>query len=123
MRSLCGHAPDECGRGTTADAIALVRPFVVVVAHEAVEGPLQRRATGKVAGTEDDAPELLENRALQAFDEAVGPGMTRFRPRMAHAERATGPIKGALELRAAVGEDASHWPAGALEVGYDDLAQ
>src|SRR5262245_11436746 len=121
MSSLSGHAPDERGRGPTADAIALVRPFVVVVAHEVVEGPLQRRATGEVAATEDDAPELLENRALQPFDEPVGPGMARFRPRMAEVELAAGHIKGALEFRAAVGEYAPHRPPRSLEVGLDDL--
>ena len=42
MRSLRRrHAPDERGRGTTADAVALVGPLMVVVADEAVEGTLQ----------------------------------------------------------------------------------
>jgi hypothetical protein len=93
-----------------------------VVAHEPVEGPLQSGATGEVAPTEDHAPELLKNRALQPLDEAIGPGMSGFRAGMAKAELATGPIKGS-PLRAAVGEDAPHRPACALEVGHDDLAQ
>src|SRR6185503_18729416 len=86
MSSLRGHAPDERGWGTTADAIALVRPFVVVVAHEAVESPLQGCAPSEVAAAEDDAPQFLENRALQAFNEAVRPSVTRFGPRVPHAE-------------------------------------
>ena len=71
------HAPDERGRGSTADAVALVRPLGVVVAHEAIEGALQSRAAREVASPEHHAPELLEDRALQPFDEAVGPGMAR----------------------------------------------
>jgi hypothetical protein len=42
---------------------------------------------------------------------------------MAEAEFATGHIKRARELRAAIGEHAPHGPAGALEAGHDDLAQ
>src|SRR2546425_2528615 len=52
MRSLRSHTPDQRGRGSTADAIALVRALRVVVPHEAVEGPLQSRAVGEVAAPE-----------------------------------------------------------------------
>src|SRR5262244_2709909 len=100
MRSLRRRrAPDECGRGATADAVALMRPFGVVVVHEAVEGAVQGRAAREVASPEHHAPEFLEDRALQPFDEAVGPGMARLRAGMAEAELATGDIKGALELK------------------------
>ena len=115
MSSRRGHAPDERGRGTAADAIALVRPFVVVVAHEAVESPLQRHATGEVAAAEDDAPELLENRALQAFDEAVGPGMPRFAAAVADAEGSAASAKPPANSPHALDR-----PAGPLEVGHDD---
>src|SRR4030095_13144598 len=102
MRSLrCRHTPDERGRGSTADAVALVRPLGVVVAHEAIEGALQGRATRKVAAPEHHAPELLENRALQPFDEAVGPGMAGFRTSVPKAELATRGIKGPPEIPAA----------------------
>src|SRR5262245_47880898 len=91
MRSLRRHhAPEERGRGAAADAVPLVRPLRVVVAHEAVEGPLQGRAAGEVAAPERHPPVLLENGALQPFDEAVGPGMARFRARVPEAELATG---------------------------------
>src|SRR5256885_13228462 len=73
MTSRRHHAPDKSGRGSTANAIALVRALGVVVAHEAVEGPLQGHATGEVVPTEGHTPVLLENRALQPFDKAVGP--------------------------------------------------
>src|SRR5438552_16986192 len=78
MTSLWRHAPDQRSRGATADAIALVRALSVVVPHEAIEGPLQRPARREVAAPEHHAPVLLENRALQALDEAVGPGVARF---------------------------------------------
>ena len=81
MSSLSCHAPDQSGRCSTAEAIALMRALGVVVPHEAVEGALQRRATGEVVPPECHPPVLLENRALQPFDEAVGPSMARFRAR------------------------------------------
>src|SRR5216117_264443 len=123
MTSLWRHAPDQRSRGSTADAIALVRALGVVVPHEAIEGPLQRRARREVAATEHHPPVLLENRALQAFDEAVGPGVARFGARVPEAELAAGRIKRPLELGAAIREDAAHRPPGALVVWDDDLAQ
>src|SRR5437660_7676346 len=116
-------APDQSGRSSTPEAIALVRALGVVVPHEAVEGPLQGRATGEVVPTEGYTPVLLENRALQSFDKAVGPGMARFGARVPDVELAAGRIKRALELRPAIGEDAPHRPARALVVRDDDLAQ
>src|SRR5882724_5955589 len=113
MRSLrCRHTPDERGRGSTADAVALVRALGVVVPHEAIEGPLQRGARREVAAPEHHAPVLLENRTLQAFDEAVGPGVARFGARVPEAELAAGRIKRPLELGAAIGEEATHRPPG-----------
>ncbi len=115
--------PDQRSRGSTADAIALVRALGVVVPHEAIEGPLQRRARREVAAPEHHAPVLLENRALQAFDEAVGPGVARFGARVPEVELAAGRIKRPLELGSTIGEDAAHWPPGASVVRDDDLAQ
>src|SRR6266403_2192388 len=93
MRSLRSHTPDQRSRGSTADAIALVRALRVVVAHEAVEGPLQSRAVGEVAAPERHPPELLENRTLQPFDETVRPSMARFSAGMPETELTTGGIK------------------------------
>src|SRR5438034_2747824 len=123
MTSRRHHAPDKSGRGSTANAIALVRALGVVVAHEAVEGPLQGHATGEVVPTEGHTPVLLENRALQPFDKAVGPGMARFGARVPDAEPAAARIKRPLELGPATGEDAAHRPPRALVVGDDHLAQ
>src|SRR5437773_4974928 len=123
MTSLWRHAPDQRSRGSTADAIALVRALGVVVPHEAIEGPLQRRARREVAAPEHHAPVLLENRALQAFDEAVGPGMAGLGACVPDAELTTGRIKGPLELGPAIGEDATHRPSRALVVRDDHVAQ
>src|SRR5437660_1158803 len=83
-------APDQSGRSSTPEAVALVRALDVVVPHEAVEGPLQRPATGEVVPTEGHTPVLLENRALQSFDKAVGPGMARCGARVPDVELAAG---------------------------------
>ena len=123
MTSLWRHAPDQRSRGSTADAIPLVRALGVVVPHEAIEGPLQRRARREVAAPEHHAPVLLENRTLQAFDEAVGPGVARFGARVPEAELAAGRIKRPLELGAAIREDAAHRPPGAPVVRDNDRAQ
>src|SRR5205085_4760158 len=114
MSSLSCHAPDQSGRCSTAEAIALMRALGVVVPHEAVEGALQRHTTGEVVPPERHPPVLLENCALQPFDEAVGPSMARFRARMPEAELATSDIKRPLELGAAIREDAAHRPPRAL---------
>src|SRR5213593_2500456 len=110
MTSRCRHAPDQFGRGSTADAIALVRALSVVVPHEAIEGPLQRRAPREVAAPEHHAPVLLENRALQALDEAVGPGVARFGARVPEPEQAASRLKCPLELGPTIGEDTAHGP-------------
>ena len=81
----------------------------MLVAHEAVEGPLQGRPTREIASSEHHAPEFLENRALQPFDKPVRPGMARFRAGVSEAEVLAGNIKRPLELWATVGEDAPHW--------------
>ena len=123
MTSRCRHAPDQSGRGAPADAIALVRPLSVVVPQEAIEGALQSRARREVATTEHHPPVLLENRALQAFDEAVGPGVARFGARVPKAELTAGCRKRSLKLGPAICEDATHRPPGPPGVRDDDFAQ
>ncbi len=68
---------------------------------------------GEAAATKLDAPVLLENRALQPLDEAVGPGMAGLGARVADAELSAGLIERPLELAAAVCEHALQGPAGA----------
>src|SRR5438445_12535512 len=123
MKSCLDGAPDERGRCPAAEPVALMRALVVVVAHELSERPLQRRATGEVSASEGDAPVLLQDRALQALNEAVGPGMTRLRAGVAQAELPTGLIEGAVELGAPVGQDAPQGPARLPKERQEDVAQ
>src|SRR5688572_31827587 len=97
------RAPRVCALG----GVALMRAVVIVVAHEVAERVLQRGAAREVPAAERDAPVLLQDSALQALDEAVGPGVARLRARVTNAEVPTGLIESPLELRAAVGEDAA----------------
>lgn len=80
----------------TPEAIALMGSLVIVEAQEAVERVLERRPAGEVATAEGDPPVLLQDRALQAFDEAVSPGMPRLRPRVPDAQLMTRLVEGPL---------------------------
>src|SRR6266404_2806736 len=120
MTSCLSGAPEERGGGAAPEAIALVRPLVIVGLHERLETALQGRAIGEVMAAKGHAPVLLQDRALEAFDEPVGPGVPRLGPRVAEAEGATGFIERPLELGAAVGEHAAQPPAGpAVERPHD----
>ena len=66
---------EERGRGAAPEPVPLMRPVAIVVAHELIEGVLQGAAAGEVPPAEGHAPVLLQDGALQALDEPVGPGM------------------------------------------------
>src|SRR5919106_5329090 len=102
MNSRFDGTPDERRGRPTAEPVALVRSLIVVVAHELCERSLQRRPPGEVAAPERDAPVLLQDRALQALHEAVGPRMPRLGARVAQAELPTGLIEGPFELGPAI---------------------
>src|SRR4030081_2150188 len=70
-------APEERGGGAAAEAVPLVRPLVIVGLHERLETALQGCATGEVAAAKGHAPMFLQDRALEPFDETVGPGIPR----------------------------------------------
>jgi len=55
-----------------------MRPFVVVEVQKAVERALERAPAYEILPPNGDAPVLVQDRFLQAFDEAVGPGMARL---------------------------------------------
>ena len=111
MRSGPSGAPEERGGGEAPEVIALVGSLVIVGLHERLEAALQGRATGEVTAVKGHAPVLLQDRALEAFGEAVGPGMPRFGPRMAEAEGVADLIELSSELGAAVGKHAAQPPA------------
>ena len=74
---------------------------------------------------EGDAPMLVKDRALQALDEAVGPGVARLGARVSDPEIVTRRIETALEFTASVREDPLERPSGGLverEQGVDGEA-
>src|ERR1035437_989872 len=61
----CGHRAAEDGRwGAAAQAIAAMRPLVVVELQEAIEGALERAPAGEVVSPKRDAPVLVQDRFL-----------------------------------------------------------
>lgn len=72
---------------------------------------LDLASAGEVAPTERHAPMLVEDRALESFDEPVGPGVPRLRARMGDAERAARLVEDATILAPAIGKDAFDRPS------------
>src|SRR5262247_2591179 len=118
-----GGAQKERGWRAASEPVPLMRPVAVVVARELVERVLQAAAAGEVPPAEGHAPVLLQDRALQPLDEPVGPGMPWLGAGVANAQRPTGLIEGALELRAAIGQHPAQRPAGLAVQGRQDVAQ
>src|SRR5262245_5596263 len=112
-RSRASRSPEQRGGRLTAEPIPWMGTVVVVEPQEAVERALKRHAAREVPAAKGDAPVLLQDRALQAFDETIGPRVPWLGPRVADAQRPTGVIEGALELRPAVGQHALEHPPGA----------
>src|SRR5215831_15527395 len=99
----CRHGAVENGRRSPApDAIAMVWSLEVVELHELVKAPIQRCAAGEVVPAKDHAPVLTENRLLQPFHEAVGPGVPRLDARVADPQRPTGHRELRFELSATI---------------------
>lgn len=86
----CGHRATKHGDGrATAQSIAAMRPLAIVELQKAIERALQRSAAGEVLPPKRNPPMLVQDRFLEALDEAVGPRVTRFRPRDANAQALT----------------------------------
>jgi len=60
---------------------------------------------------------LVEDRALDALDEAVGEGVARLDSRVMDFEGAAGLVERALELASAIVEDSLGRPTRARQVG------
>ena len=88
---------------------------MVVELQKAIERALQRPATGEVLAAKRDAPMLVQDRFLQALDEAIGPGMARLRPRHPDAEALAARGEGALEFFAVVRKHAPQPPSRACD--------
>src|SRR5262245_8544984 len=123
MSSWPSGAPEEGGWGLAAEPIPLVRSVMIVEGHELPQGAGEGGPAGEVAPAELHPPVLLEDRPLQAFDEAVGPGVAWLRPGVPDPELAADLIEGPFELRPAVGEHSLDGPARAAIVRHEDLAQ
>jgi hypothetical protein len=74
----------------------LVRPLLVEELHERVERPLHRRPRREVLAAELDAPVLVQDGALQAFDKAIGPRMAGASARLPDPRRVAGLIEAPL---------------------------
>src|SRR5262245_44780678 len=104
-------APEQVGRGSTPEPVALMGALLVVELHERLERPLHRRRRGEVLPAKLNAPVFVQDRALQALHEAVGPRMARLRARVPNAQGYAGIVEGRLELRAAIGKYPLQGPA------------
>ncbi len=98
------HAGEKLGGRSTAQTMALMRPPLVVELHERVEAALHRPAAREVPAAKLDPPVLVQDRPLQTFDEAIGPGMAGQGARVLDAQDSARFGEGALELRAPVGD-------------------
>ena len=107
----------------SAQTVAAMRALRVVEHEEPVQRPLQGRGRAEVVPTKRNAPVFMQNRALQALHESVGPRMPRLRPRVAHLVVGTGGDEPGLELLAVVGQHARQAPACAPIAREDDLGQ
>src|SRR5262245_25866123 len=97
--------PEQGGGSVAAEAVAVMRAFMIVEVQKRVEASLQRRPTGEVAPAEGHTPMLLQDRALQPLHEAIGPGVPGFRARVAEPPLAAGHVEGAMEFGSPIGQD------------------
>ena len=91
--------------------------------EEPVQRPLQCPRRAEVVPTELDAPVFMENGSLQAFDEAVRPGVPRLGPRVADLVIGAGRVEGRLELLPVVCQHPRQRPAGRGLARQHDLGQ
>src|SRR6476469_6922547 len=98
-----GHRAVEHGRGRAPiETISTMGAVMVIELQEAIERALQRATTGEVLPAKGDAPVLVQDRFLQAFDEAVGPRVARLGARHLNPEARTPSGQGPLEFLAVV---------------------
>src|SRR5215469_11100387 len=116
-------APEQGGGSVATEAVAVMRTFMVVEVQKRVETPLQCGSTGEVASAEGHTPVLLQDRALQPLDEAIGPGMPGFLGRVGKPQLAPGPVEGAMEFGPPIGQNATQPPARAPIVRHEDRPQ
>jgi len=96
-----------------------MRPIVVVESQGSLERPLDLSDSRKVSPSELDAPVLVQECALDALDEAVRERMPGSSLRFPNTQFSTNCDEVALELAAAVGEDALQGPSCSFEIRMD----
>jgi len=85
---------------------------VVVEEKEALEGAIQGSEGGEEAPTEGDSPVFVEDGALEALDEAVGPTVTRLGAGVVDGELGADLVEKASKFISLVCEDALEFPTG-----------
>ncbi len=98
-------------------------PTVGVELQIALQRAFQVGDLCEVAPAELHAPVLVEDRALEAFHEAVGERVSGLGSRVPNREPSARIVEGSLELAAAIGEDAANFPASLSEVGNHSAAE
>ena len=110
LRATFG-TPEEVGRPEATCPVSLMGSFVVVEGQVNLQGPFELTTMREVSPAEGHTPMLVEDRSLKTFDEAVGPCVSGFRPRMADLQALTGGIKRAPKLATPIGEDPLKGPS------------
>jgi hypothetical protein len=107
-------SPEQRGRRAATGAVAQVRPAVVVELQVPIQRGLQESDVREEPTAELHAPQLGKDGALQAFDEAIGPGVAGPGAGMPNAPGGIGLVEGPSVLAAPVGEHPPERPAGCL---------
>src|SRR5207249_11425506 len=115
--AFVGEQPraEQHPRRTSLEPVAAVWAFEVVEAEVVLEIPFHGSHPAVVRTAEGAAPQLGQDCALQALDEAVGPRMTRPRTAVLDLEARAGGHEPGLELGPAVGQHGLEPVSGLLQ--------
>jgi hypothetical protein len=95
--------------------------LVVVEGQVNLQGPFKLTTPCEVSPAEGHTPMLVEDGSLKTFDEAVGPWVSGFRPRMADLQALTDGIKLTPKLATPIGEDSLKRPSCGFIKGQEDI--
>ena len=98
-----------------------MRPIVVVESQVPLQRAVELQTSSEVSPTKGHTPVLVKDRALQAFDEAVGPCVTGFRTCVTDTQALTGFIKRSFELASPIGQDSLKRPISRFVERQEDL--
>ena len=100
-----------------------MRPFVVIESQVPFQTSVELRTSSEVSPAKGHTPVLVKDRALQAFDEAVGPCVTGFRTCVTDTQALTGFIELSFELASPVGQDSPKRPSSGFVERQEDFHQ